>query len=149
MKNLNFLIVLFILGLTNSYAQNKNDSLYASSSKIYIFQGRNYGIFSIRYRVYANGKMLCKLPRNSHCEVSVPAGITTLTTDLPFPSLGKQRMLTLNLEAGKTYYLQGDTKFELLPPSSPMILTEIVPNNSKLEEIRRSKEVLNLLSSSE
>ncbi|AUD05026.1 hypothetical protein [Spirosoma pollinicola] len=119
------------------------------SATIHLYQGKVFGLFSAKYRIYANGKLLCKLGRNSHCQIVLPAGQTTFTTKPPFLALTSQPALSLNLEAGKEYYLQGDAKFELFPPNGPLVLTEVVPNPNKLDQINHSKTERSLLTSVE
>jgi len=119
------------------------------SATVHLYQGKAFGLFSLKYRVYANGKLLCKLGRNSHCEVVLPAGTTTFMTKPPLLALFPQPTLNLNLEAGKNYYLQGDSKFELFPPNGPLVLTEVVPNPDKLDQVNHSKTERPLLTSVE
>jgi hypothetical protein len=119
------------------------------SATVHLYQGKVFGLFSPKYRVYADGKLLCKLGRNSHCQVVLPAGQTTFTTKPPILALAPQPTLGLKLEAGKEYYLQGDAKFELFPPNGPLVLTEVVPNSEKLDQINHSKTERSLLTSVE
>lgn len=147
MKRKKFAFILFFLLLSQTLLLAQTEP--QKSTVVHVYQGKVFGLFSAKYRVYANGKLLCKLGRNSHCQVVLPAGQTTFTTKPPFLALASQPTLRLNLEAGKEYYLQGDAKFELFPPNGPLVLTEIVPNPDKLDQINQSKTERSLLTSLE
>lgn len=142
-----FALMLLLLGVSQTllFAQAKSQQM----ATVHLYQGKAFGLFSAKYRVYADGKLLCKLGRNSHCQVVLPAGTTTFTTKPPFLALGARPTLSLDLKAGNAYYLQGDAKFELFPPNGPLILTEVVPNSNKLDQINRSKTERSLLSLTE
>jgi hypothetical protein len=147
MNSNKFVLMILFLSMSQTliYAQSKSQQ----TATVHLYQGKVFGLFSAKYRVYADGKLLCKLGRNSHCQVVLPIGTTTFTTKPPFLALGAQPALRLNLEAGKEYYLQGDAKFELFPPNGPLVLTEVVPNSDKLDQINHSKTERPLLTSTE
>jgi len=147
MNRTKFALILLFLGSSQMllFAQ----STLQPSATVHLYQGKVFGLFSAKYRIYANGKLLCKLGRNSHCQVILPPGTTTFTTKPPLLALFPQPTLKLNLEAGKDYYLQGDAKFELFPPNGPLVLTEIVPNPDKLDQINHAKTERPLLTAGE
>lgn len=132
-----FVLTLLFLAISQRpvFAQSGSQQ----TATVYLYQGKVFGLFSAKYRVYANGKLICKLGRNSHCQLLLPASTTTFTTKPPLLGIGSQPALTLALEPGKEYYLQGDVKFDLFPPNSPLVLTEVVPNSDKLKQINHSK----------
>lgn len=140
-----FALILLFLGISQTllFAQSTSQQ----TATVHLYQGKAFGLVSVKYRVYADGKLICKLGRNSHCQLSLPAGTTTFTTKPRLIGIGSQPTLTLALEPGKEYYIQGDSKFELFPPNGPLVLTEVVPNSDKLEQINRSKVEAALLSS--
>ncbi|UHG94639.1 DUF2846 domain-containing protein [Spirosoma oryzicola] len=127
------ILLFFSISQTMLFAQSQQTAV------VHLYQGKVFGLFSAKYRVYADGKLICKLGRNSHCQISLPAGKTRFTTKPPLLGIGPQPALTLALEPGKEYYLQGDIKSDLFPPNSALVLTEVVANSSKLEQIIQAK----------
>lgn len=114
-----------------------------STATVHFVQGKAFGLFYPKYRVYANGKLLCKLGRKSHCPVILPAGTTTFTantalTTSPILTWGPSPELLLTLEAGKTYYLQGDMAAAgARIPNTTYGFTEVVANPTKLAQIEQ------------
>lgn len=145
MNSNKFALILLFWGISQTLLFAQSESQLTAT--VHLYQGKVFGLFSAKYRVYADGKLICKLGRNSHCQLFLPAGTTTFTTKPPLLGIGSQPALTLALEPGKEYYLQGDAKFELFPPNGPLVLTEVVPNSDKLEQINHSKVEPALLSS--
>ncbi|MCB2409988.1 hypothetical protein [Hymenobacter lucidus] len=151
MTNRNQLFVgLLLAGLMqgSAMAQSVEQSkAEAGTATVHFYQGKAYGLFYIKYRVYANGQLVCKLGRNSHCQVELPAGATTFTanTALTKPAMftfGSKPALPLTLEAGKSYYLQGDLAAAGARTAGVSYgFSEVVPNASKLAQISQSKPV--------
>lgn len=112
-KQMTLLVAILSLTLSATYAQS--DSLV--SATVYFYQAKGPGWLPIKYWVYSNDAPVCRLRNHSHCKVSIPAGKATFTTKLAFTAISKKKpSLTLNLEPGKTYYIQGDEKFNFFPP---------------------------------
>lgn len=107
---------------------------------LHFYQNRIYGFLYPKFRVYADGKLLCKLGRNSHCQVSLPAGTTTFTAKIPVFSLGKPVPLAMQLEAGREYYLEGGFATDSPIPGASYGFTEVVANASKRAQIARAKQ---------
>ncbi|MBD2755853.1 hypothetical protein [Spirosoma validum] len=145
MNSQRLILVFAFLGW--GFSSIRAQSSVQNSATVHFYQGKVFGLFSAKYRIYADGKLLCKLGRNSHCQVVLPAGTTTFTSRPPLLSLGAQPSLTLQLQAGQQYYVQGDAKFELFPPNDPLILTQVVPNSEKLDQINHAKAEESLLTS--
>ena len=112
----------------------------APAATIHFFQSRAFGLFYPKYRVYADGKLVCKLGRNSHCQVALPAGATAFTAKIPFLTFVTPPVLALTLEAGRDYYLQGDlAPAGIRIPGLSYGFTEVVPNASKLVQISQAR----------
>ena len=137
MSGKKIVLAIIMLGLTQTILLAQSPTTQVAT--VHLYQGKVFGLFSAKHQIYADGKLLCKLGRNSHCQLSLPAGTTTFMAKPHLLGIGSQPALTLALEPGKEYYLQGDAKFELFPPNSPLVLTEIVPNSDKLNQINHSK----------
>ncbi|GAB3894774.1 hypothetical protein GCM10028803_10260 [Larkinella knui] len=153
MKTRTLLAALAVLGmsLTNGFAQSNPEATPSESATVYVYRSSALMSSARKYGVYANGKLLCKIGNKRHCQVSLPIGPVTFTTKLAGLTLvpKKRPRLELTLEAGKTYYLQADLKTKLFPLQAVLPLTEVVPNPSKLNEIKKSKTEPTLLSSAE
>lgn len=122
----------------------------AATATIHLYQGKAFGIFYPKYRVYANDKLVCKLGRSSHCQLTLPVGATTVVAKLPWVYLtGKPPVLPLTLEAGKSYYLQGITTIAGVLPKVTYGFAEVVPNPTKLAEFARAKTVQPLTSAAQ
>lgn len=108
---------------------------------VYVYRSGKLLSSARKYWVYANNKPICKLSNNRHCQITLPTGPVTFTTKLAGLTLVPKKRLSLSimLDAGKTYYLQGDLKTTLLPLQAVLPLTEVVPNATKLKEINQSK----------
>ena len=123
------------------FAQMRPNSTNSQTATILVYRSNALMSSARKYWVYANSKPICKLGVRRHCQVSIPSGPVTFTTKLAGLSLvpKKRPSLPLTLQSGKTYYLQADLKTKLLPLQAILPLSEVVPNSSKLEEIRQSK----------
>ncbi|MBD2716590.1 hypothetical protein KBK19_16220 [Microvirga sp. STR05] len=135
-------LVAFWAGSANAQAPAATP---APAATVHFVQGKAFGLIYPKYRVYANGQLVCRLGRKSHCEVSLPAGPTTFVANtalskVPVLALGRTPELTLVLEAGKSYYLQGDMAAAgARIPNTTYGLTEVVPNPTKLAQIGEFK----------
>ncbi|WP_426490726.1 hypothetical protein [Hymenobacter sp. 102] len=112
----------------------------AEAATVHFYQSKAYGFLVPRYRVYANGTLLCKLGRNSRCQVILPAGATAFTARIPLFTFGTPPPLAITLEPGKEYYLQGD----VAPAGAGVAgltygFTEVVGNQSKLAQLEQAK----------
>jgi hypothetical protein len=148
-------LVLAALSSSRAVAQPTPDPNLPSSQSValvHFVQGKAFGLIYPKYRVYANGELICKLGRKSHCQVVLPAGTTTFTanTALTTSSIltwGPSPALVLMLEAGKTYYLQGDMAAAgARIPNTTYGFTEVVGNSTKLAQIEQFKVVQALVS---
>ena len=134
---------LFALARLDGFTQSVSPAATQSNPQVatvYFYQSTPRTWLPIKYRLYDQGKLVGKLSRHSHRQVQLPAGTHTFATKIGYPWFGPKPSLTLQLEAGKTYYLQGDEKLALWPPRSVLSLTEVVPNTVKLQEINNSRE---------
>jgi hypothetical protein len=148
-------LVLAALSAGRAAAQSAPDPNLPSKeavATVHFVQGKAFGLIYPKYRVYANGELLCKLGRKSHCRVVLPAGTTTFTantalTTSPILTWGPSPELVLTLEAGKTYYLQGDMAAAgARVPNTTYGFTEVVANSTKLAQIKQFKVVQALAS---
>lgn len=112
----------------------------AQPATLHLYQNRVYGFLLPKCRVYADGKLLCKLSRNSRCQLTLPAGTTTFTAKVPVFSFGTDP-LTLQLEPGHTYYLEGGISPDGPIPGAARGLTQVVANPSKLAQLEQAKVV--------
>jgi hypothetical protein len=126
-----------------------------ATATVHFVQGKAFGLFFPKYRVYANGKLRCKLGRKNHCLVVLPVGPTTFTantalTKSPLLTWGPSPELVLTLEAGKTYYLQGDMAAAGARIANTTYgFTEVVGNATKLAQIAQFKVVQALSSAAQ
>ncbi|HEX8426913.1 hypothetical protein [Hymenobacter sp.] len=146
MNSTQFLASLLFTGLSQSQVFAQSGPVPSQqpgeTATLHLFQGKAFGIFYPKYRVYANDKLVCKLGRNSHCQLTLPAGATTIVAKLPGGYLTrKPPVLPLTLEAGKSYYLQGITTLSGVIPRVTYSFAEVVPNPTKLAEFAGAKTV--------
>jgi hypothetical protein len=114
----------------------------APAATLHFYQPKAFGLFYPKVRVYADGRLLCKLGRNSHCQVRVPAGTTAFTATTPGLTWGTPPALTLTLEPGQQYYLQGDhAPAGIKVPGLSYGFTQVVPNEAKLAQLAQAKAV--------
>ncbi|RPD44334.1 hypothetical protein DNI29_21755 [Hymenobacter sediminis] len=132
------------LAATSTYAQLS--APIKEPATVHFYQNRIYGFLYPKLRVYADGKLVCKLGRNSHGQVSLPAGTTTFTARIPVFTPGKPVPLALPLESGKEYYLEGGFATESVIPGLSYGLTEVVANASKRAQIAQAKPALVVVS---
>lgn len=141
-QNLVFVFLLISMSERQAFAQVKSPSGQEAVATLHFYQNKAYGLLYPKFKVYANGKLLCKLGRNSHCQVTIPVGTTAFTAKIPVLSLGPSPALTLILEAGKSYYLQGDlAPAGVKVPGLTYGFTEVVPNEAKLAQLANAKHV--------
>lgn len=116
---------------------------------VHFYQSPVFALFFPKYRVYVDGQLVCKMGRNSHCQVRLPAGSTTFGTRFGFFNFIAPPELTLALEAGKNYYIQSDLAAAGAKiPGTTYGFTEVVPNEAKLAQVASAKTVAPLLSTS-
>jgi len=133
---------LIVVSKFDGFTQASSAAVGQSTSPlatVYFYQSTPRTWLPIKYRLYDQDKLMAKLSRHTHRQVQLPAGIHTFATKISYPWFGPKPSLTLTLEAGKTYYIQGDEKLAFWPPRSILSLTEVVPNAVKLREINNSR----------
>lgn len=129
-----------------SYAQAAPAPAAPLVATVHFYQSPVLALFFPRYQVYANGQLVCKMGRNSHCQVQLPAGATTFKARFAFFNFIAPPELTLALEADKNYYLQSDIAAAGAKlPGTTYGFTEIVPNEIKLAQLARAKTIAPLL----
>ena len=130
-------------------AQSGTAPIPQPAATVHFYQSPVLVLFFPKYRVYANGRLVCKMGRNSHCQVSLPAGSTTFKARFAFFNLIAPPELTLALEVGKNYYLQSDLAAAGAKiPGTTYGFTEVVPNEAKLAQVASARTVAPLLSAS-
>ncbi|MVM33255.1 hypothetical protein GO755_24660 [Spirosoma sp. HMF4905] len=137
------LLGLSILSKVDGFTQSSSAAVTPASAPmatVYFYQSTPPTWLQIKYRLYDQDKLIGKLSRHTHRLVQLPAGTHTFATKIGYPWFGPKPSLTLTLEAGKTYYIQGDEKLAFWPPQAILSLTEVVPNAVKLREINNSRE---------
>lgn len=130
------LLMFLVTGLASAFGQSSPRPAPASTASVSLYRSRAWLSWTRSYWVYANGKPVCKIRNNRHCQIALPAGPITFTTRLAgFALVPKQQSsLTITLEPGKSYYLQADLKTKLFPLQAVLPLTEVVPNPEKLDK---------------
>lgn len=104
-------------------------TLAADSATVYFYRGKQFSASLVNYVLLANDKEICRLSVKRYVMYKAVPGKVYFTSREGGLAIPKREQLELDLEAGKSYYVQCDVKTGLI--TTRMEMTEVTESTAK------------------
>jgi hypothetical protein len=135
MKSLLSIVMLPVVALLfaaqphDGLPSTSKNAMAADSATVYFYRGKQFSASLVNYVLLANDKEICRLSVKRYVVYKGLPGKVYFTSREGGLAIPKKEQLELDLEAGKSYYVQCDVKTGLV--TTRMEMTEVTESTAK------------------
>lgn len=104
-------------------------TLAADSATVYFYRGSQFYRAGVNFTIRANGQEICRLSNKRYLVYKTMPGKVSFTSVAGGLNIPDKEKFDLELEAGKSYYVQCDIKTSFV--ADRMEMTEVMPSTAK------------------